>query len=68
MAERDETPCYIARCKCGCGGLVFASVKVPGREKENAKEVAKLIRAGLTIGEMPVSDVRAAKWLCQVTA
>ena len=62
MEDNDKTPCYIARCKCGCGALVFASVNLPKRAKENAKECAKMIRAGYTIESMPVDGVRAAHW------
>lgn len=58
--EVDNTPCYVSRCVCG--GLTFASVDVPDRRKENAKEVAKLIRAGRKIETMTVSDVRKAKF------
>lgn len=64
--ERDQTPCYVARCLCGCGHLVFASVDSgPDRKKENAKEVAKLIRQGYAIERMPVGEVRYAKWFCE---
>ncbi len=69
MSETSETPCYIARCKCGCGGLIFASVQSQQMSKERgndtAKEVSKLIRAGYSIERMTVGDVRAATWLCK---
>lgn len=54
------TPCYVSRCPCG--GITFASVDVPERRKDNAKEVAKLIRAGRKIETMTVSEVRKAKF------
>lgn len=72
MNDKSHTPCYIARCKCGCGGLIFASVDDPKmrkeRGRETAKEIAKLIRAGHSVERMTVGEVRAAKWLCQKDA
>jgi len=65
----EEVPCYIARCKCGCGGLIFASVDEPGQSKERrddtAKEIAKLVRKGYTVERLSVGEVRMAKWQCQ---
>lgn len=29
--NETETPCYIAKCLCGCGALVFAAVDAPRR-------------------------------------
>lgn len=67
MAD-ENVPCYIARCKCGCGHLVFASVDEPNqsaaRRKDNATEIAKMIADGFTIERMNVGDVRTAKWSC----
>jgi hypothetical protein len=67
MAETD-VPCYIARCLCGCGALMFASVDEPGqseeRRKDTAKEISGLIRKGYTIDRMTVGEVRAANWKC----
>lgn len=67
MADVDM-PCYIARCKCGCGALVFATVDEPDQtvehRKDNAKEIAGLIAQGFTIERMKVGEVRAAKWGC----
>ncbi len=60
--SNESTPCFVAICKCGCGKLVFASVDKPEMAKDNAKEVAKLIRDGLTIEKMTVADVRTADW------
>ena len=64
----EQVPCYIARCKCGCGALIFASVDEPGqseaRRKDNAKEIAGLIRKGFTIERMRVGDVRSSKFGC----
>ena len=63
-----EIPCYIARCKCGCGALVFASVDEPNqsqaRLKDTAKEVAKLVCQGYTIDRMSVGEVRASRFTC----
>lgn len=67
MAD-ENVPCYIARCKCGYGSLVFASVDEPNqsaaRRKDNAKEIAGLIAQGFTIDRMNVGDVRKAQWGC----
>lgn len=64
----EQVPCYIAKCKCGCGALVFASVDEPGqsaeRLKDTAKELAKMVRSGFTIERMPVGEVRKANWRC----
>lgn len=61
----EEIMCYVAKCKCGCG-LVFASVDEPtqsaARRRDTAKELAKLVRAGLTIERMTVAQVRTAQW------
>lgn len=60
MSDEENPNCFISRC--ACGGLTFASVDLPERRKQNAKDVADLIRAGRTIENMPVLEVRAAKW------
>lgn len=71
MSGNSEIPCYIARCKCGCGGLIFASVDDPDsrhveqQRKYSAKEIAKLVRDGYIVERMTVGDVRAADWLCE---
>jgi hypothetical protein len=71
MAD-ENVPCYIARCKCGCGSLVFASVDEPNqsaaRRKDNAKEIASMIADGFTIERMNVGEVRTAKWGCATKA
>jgi hypothetical protein len=68
MVDKDQTPCYVAHCKCGCGALVFASVDDgthdAKRRKENANEIAKLIRDGLVVTRMTVDEVRKSKFLC----
>jgi hypothetical protein len=53
----DNVNCFVARCKCG-KGLVFAAVDQPDRRKDNAKEVAGLIRAGYRVDNMPLLEVR----------
>lgn len=67
MSELD-IPCYIARCRCGCGALIFASVDEPEqsqkRRADTAKEIADLVRNGFTIERMPVGEVRSANWKC----
>jgi len=63
--SRDATPCYVARCLCGCKRLVFASVDDGVHPKETAKTVAQMIRKGYVIERMTVSEVRAAQWMCE---
>lgn len=65
MSNDADIPCYVAKCKCGCG-LIFASVDEPGqsqeRRKDTAKEIAELIKDGYTIERMAVAEVRNAQW------
>ena len=58
----DETvTCILGRCRCG--GIIFASVETPEHRKDNAKEVAKLIRAGFAVATaQPLDDARKGKW------
>ena len=69
MSDNSETPCYIARCQCGCGGMIFASVDDAEmreqRAKETAKEIGKLVRDGYTVERATVKEVRSSKWFCQ---
>ena len=60
MAEES----YVARCKCGCGNLVFAMVNNPDHKKDVAREISKLIRDGYDIETMTVEEVREAPWGC----
>jgi hypothetical protein len=57
----NTTPCYVAYCK-QCRGMIFASVDKPEYAKDNAKEVAALIRRGIPVSKATVDDVRAAWW------
>lgn len=54
--DRDAAMCYIGRRPCGCVG--FAAVDEPAHASDNAKEVAKVIRAGWTIERQSVQWVR----------
>lgn len=63
MADRctDPVTCTIGRCKCG--GIVFAGVDGPEYRKDNAREVAKLIRAGFSIAtDQPIDVARGGAW------
>lgn len=66
--SNEEVPCYIARCRCGCGALVFASVDEPGQSKERRKDTAKaigdLVRKGYSVERLTVGAVRSANWKC----
>ena len=53
---------YVGKAPCGC--IRFAVVDNPEHLKENAKEIARAMRAGLTINRMVTDDVREAKWGC----
>lgn len=64
MDDRDQTPCYVARCRCGCGRVVFASVDDGKHPKETAKSVGAMIRKGYHIERMTVAEVRNAEWMC----
>lgn len=55
-AEREAMPCYVGRRPCGCVG--FAAIDEPAHARDNAKEVAKVIRAGWTIERQSVKWVR----------
>lgn len=55
-AERAATPAYIGRAPCGC--IRFACVDEPVHAKDNAKEIAKLIRDGWTVERVTVQFVR----------
>ena len=57
MSEQD-TLCYIARCLCGCGGIVLAVVDTPNHKKETAKDVADAIKDGYTVELTTVGEVR----------
>lgn len=63
--DRALVPCYIARCKCGCGGLVFASIDEPQFTKETAKSVADIIKRGYAVERTTLGEVNSMKWRCQ---
>lgn len=48
--ETIYAACYVARCKCGCGGIIFAATDDPRMAADNVKEVAECIREGHTVG------------------
>jgi hypothetical protein len=51
-----ERMAYVARCECG--HIVAAAMDEPAYRKDNAKEVARWMRDGLTIERMDVEAVR----------
>lgn len=59
--QRAATPCLVAYC-AECGLIVACSVQVPEHAKDTAKEVARWVKAGLTVTTLPVADVRTGKW------
>lgn len=58
----EQVYSYIGRCKCG--QVVAATVDTPEYQRENAKEVGKWMRAGLTIERHPVEYVREHFGIC----
>jgi hypothetical protein len=61
----EESKSYIAKYKCGCGGIVFAMVDVPNHKKETAKEVARAIREGYSVELVDSEVVRQSPFGCQ---
>lgn len=55
--------CYVGIKSCG--HMVAAAVDRPENAKDNAKEVAKWMRSGLTIERRPVEDVRTQLQFCK---
>ena len=62
----SETMAYIARCKCGCKGIVFAVVDNPERAADTAKKVADCIRDGYAVERATVGTVRSQPFGCRV--
>ena len=61
VSEEKDPTCTIGRCKCG--GIVFAGVEGAEYRKDNAREVAKLVRAGFDIETgRPLDAARKGKW------
>lgn len=56
--------CITGLCP-GCERIVFTSVDLPERRKENAKEVARMVRDGIRIESWTVDAVRAGNWACE---
>jgi len=49
---------YIAKCKCGCGSITFATIDLPAWAKETAKSIAKMIRDGYAVERVPLGSFR----------
>lgn len=65
MNTTDTTPAYIARCKCGCGGICLAVVDNPDHAKNVAADVAEAIRDGYAVERSTVEVVRSEPFGCQ---
>lgn len=63
--DRTNTPCYIARCKCGCRGIVFATVDRPEYKEDVAKDVSEMILAGYAIEHVTVGFVKDYGFGCK---
>lgn len=61
----DLGPAYIARCKCGCGGVIMAVVDHPDHIADVAKEVSEAIRDGYVVEHVTVGYVHTAPFGCQ---
>jgi len=62
-AAEQEEMCFIGKCR-GCGAIRFATVDKPEYAAENAKEVARCIKAGLVIRTVTAEEVRSGNWKC----
>lgn len=65
MTDKPAEPArmaYIGRCKCG--HVVAAAMDEPEYRKDNAKEVARWMRDGLTIERLDVDAVRTYLHKC----
>lgn len=60
MANQSTDQCYIG--KCVCGGIVFAGVDRPEHRKDNASDIADLMRRGFTVERVAVEAARTGKW------
>ena len=56
---------YIARCRCGCGGIIIAIVDSPEHKKDVARELADGIRQGYSFDRVPTEDARKEQWGCK---
>lgn len=57
---RDERPCWVAYATCG--HMIYAAADEPEYAKDNARQVAKLIRDGYRVEKAATSDVRRSNW------
>lgn len=60
-----EVPAYVAKCKCGCGGNIYAGVLTNDRVDRLADELADLIRNGYSPEVVTVARVRETPFGCQ---
>ena len=63
--ERKNKPAYIAYCKNGCGGIIFATVDVPERAEDVAADVAEIISDGYAIERVTVGFVHEHGFGCK---
>lgn len=62
--ERDNTDCIVVRCFCK--RIVFVAVNEPHvMDTEIFKDVGDLIRRGLNVEHMTVSEVRQSPFGCE---
>lgn len=59
MLSVAQAMAYIARCKCGCGGVTMAAVDAPEHAEDIALSVAECIRDGDHIERVTVEYVRS---------
>ncbi len=63
----DESMSYVGKCR-GCGQLVYASVICfddQERRREQAKDIAGLIKQGFSVEQMTVEQVRQSGFVCK---
>lgn len=58
------TPCLVARCKCGCGGIILAIASAEQIAK-SSDEIGRAAVDGYQISTITVAEARADKWFCQ---
>ena len=62
----ENDPAIIARCNCGCGGIVYVNGMFPLGKKDQG-EIGKLVADGYSVERTTVGWVRsnlAGNWRC----
>lgn len=65
MNDEQAVFCYVGLCACGCGAIPAATVDLPQYRKDTADFVADLIRSGMEVKRLPVSETRLSFCECK---